>query len=630
MRPALAYKHILQTTANHERLIASGLAVAWLLLVSVFTILKYAPNGINADFIMNSVMSLQNLTLYYWGQNRLLNILPFTTRLITEPKANFYATLLITTLCFFLVIYSVTAFAVKTSQRQKQNYLTTSIFVSLSAFYVLALTPYGLRSAAFQQIEYSAALLFALTAFYVAWFVGWKPFFKYSLICVLVFLSVGLNPSMIVPLVLSLVFWVIYNARLNIPNVVIAVATLSATLAWSYISSLYGNTTYNSFSFQTLLTGLPKTTPQLGGLIRPEMVLAFQVGWFLWYFKNYGTGSRNVHIVFGLRLYVTSVVWVFSIVWLFLFSSSEWVSINNFNSRYFLPIVFSLLMIFALQLVSLFEQIKLVYWAMIAAISSATCLTATYTKPLSYKDYSVFRTLPADREKPYGLYAGNYWVVWPAVLFDLMDNKPAYGLTFRAAGNEENLRKFIESKIHEEKKLFVYCMDDERQECRTQVQYYAGKIYLDHATIVRPKDPKVTLFKFVPFLTKLKFSGREFSQLPSNAGSLKDHTRTSNRTAGCLFFGPYVAMRSGSYKLSIYGSSGNIETAIADVVSESGQKIHGAFHLSSMTEGALVDDAKVKIPEGVDDLEVRLCLTEVDEVKVSSYNLQRVISTKVD
>lgn len=47
------------------------LLLVLLVLFSCLTVNKYSPEFLHADVIINSVMSLQNITLFYWGQNRL-------------------------------------------------------------------------------------------------------------------------------------------------------------------------------------------------------------------------------------------------------------------------------------------------------------------------------------------------------------------------------------------------------------------------------------------------------------------------------------------------------------------------------------------------------------------------------
>ena len=75
-------------------------ALVWLVSMSVLTVLKHAPAALNADILLNSIMSLQKVTLFYWGQNRLLSILPFIVAPATDPAVNLALVLLITYLFF--------------------------------------------------------------------------------------------------------------------------------------------------------------------------------------------------------------------------------------------------------------------------------------------------------------------------------------------------------------------------------------------------------------------------------------------------------------------------------------------------------------------------------------------------
>jgi len=60
---------------------------------------------LDADVILNSIMSLQKVTLFYWGQNRLLNLVPFILSPITNPGYNLAAHLVFFSFTFFLLLY---------------------------------------------------------------------------------------------------------------------------------------------------------------------------------------------------------------------------------------------------------------------------------------------------------------------------------------------------------------------------------------------------------------------------------------------------------------------------------------------------------------------------------------------
>ena len=84
-------------------------ALIWLAIISLLTVVKYSPEYLNADILINSVMSLQNVTLYYWGQNRLISILPLVASLINNPLYNliFILPLLVPSASLCGIVYSI-------------------------------------------------------------------------------------------------------------------------------------------------------------------------------------------------------------------------------------------------------------------------------------------------------------------------------------------------------------------------------------------------------------------------------------------------------------------------------------------------------------------------------------------
>ena len=111
----------------------TALVWVWLLLISAFTVLKIAPDGLNADILINSVMSLQNLTLYYWGQNRLLNVLPLAVLLVKNPTLNLSAILVLTSISFYGLLYLLSRAAVTLIGVENKNTIVFKVFLITSS-----------------------------------------------------------------------------------------------------------------------------------------------------------------------------------------------------------------------------------------------------------------------------------------------------------------------------------------------------------------------------------------------------------------------------------------------------------------------------------------------------------------
>lgn len=115
------------------------LSALWLCLVVALTATACAPRYLNADMLLNSVMSLQHVTLFYWGQNRLLNVLPLVASVTSDPQYNLWLVILLPVVAFFLLLQAMTVLAARGLQ--------AGPVVALQAFVVLptAVTPIATR-----------------------------------------------------------------------------------------------------------------------------------------------------------------------------------------------------------------------------------------------------------------------------------------------------------------------------------------------------------------------------------------------------------------------------------------------------------------------------------------------------
>jgi hypothetical protein len=118
---------------TRSRAVAVVLIAAWTILMTRFTVNGYAGSA-NADVLMSSIMSLQNLTVYYWGQNRLLNVLPALAYPFRDPHQNLQAILYITAASYFAFLISISALSAKLFPNRSQPWRTLSIYAAVSAF----------------------------------------------------------------------------------------------------------------------------------------------------------------------------------------------------------------------------------------------------------------------------------------------------------------------------------------------------------------------------------------------------------------------------------------------------------------------------------------------------------------
>jgi hypothetical protein len=78
-----------------------GLAV---LALSVMTVLRYTVDFLQADGVQQSVMSIQDVDLFFWGQNRFAAFVSALASPIANPDANLFACLLINAVSFHVFL----------------------------------------------------------------------------------------------------------------------------------------------------------------------------------------------------------------------------------------------------------------------------------------------------------------------------------------------------------------------------------------------------------------------------------------------------------------------------------------------------------------------------------------------
>ena len=74
------------------------------LLFSILCLNWSVPVNFDADTILQSLMSTQKVTLFYWGQDRYANFLPFIYSWIKSPTLNLILIIFTSGLTYFLLL----------------------------------------------------------------------------------------------------------------------------------------------------------------------------------------------------------------------------------------------------------------------------------------------------------------------------------------------------------------------------------------------------------------------------------------------------------------------------------------------------------------------------------------------
>lgn len=470
------------------------ISLIWVLILSALTTNKYSPELLNADVIINSVMSLQKVTLYYWGQNRLLNVLPFIFSSITEPSVNLLAVLFFTSICFYLLLYYFSRMAVVLLGAGKNDEISLKVFILTSALYVFIFKPFAIFEISLAHIEYSfPALLLSFASFNMLRNQESNNKFLWLIISFLmIFTATGLNPSTLIPVVFVAIGSVFYKKKIRFGELSLVTISVFSFVIWNAVSKKYGNMPYNDFKIEILLTGLEKVLNGLFSVINlPYLLLLiilislFKIIYLI-YFKN---SSHN-----NLFSFCSSSLVIFATSWFLFFSASRWVEMSLFVWRYFIFAIFAVLFMLSIYLLNFIEKLDNVKsWILTGTIFLLVSLSLI--SPIrSFSEYKVFQRVNSLTEPGSNLYAGDYWVVWPSVLRDMMHGHEAYGLTFRGDANRATVGEYVRKRINQNGSVSVFCLNDQAENCINQVNSIVGPIKSIKTT--RTRD-SVYLIEFI-------------------------------------------------------------------------------------------------------------------------------------
>jgi hypothetical protein len=129
-----------------------------------------------------------------------------------------------------------------------------------------------------------------------------------------------------------------------------------------------------------------------------------------------------------------------------------------------------------------------------------------------------------------------------------------------------------------------------------------------------------------------RFTGAD-TALYTDVGRREGYAVVSTGKAGVLLYGPYMDLEPGYYLVEVYGHAEDLneDDAIADVCIETGQKILNKQRLQSTVEGrnGLLAAMTFTIDTGCKDLEVRISIGEMVEVKVELIEIKQHLSQNI-
>ena len=414
--------------------------------LSLLTVNRFSPEFLNADVILNSVMSLQHVTLFYWGQNRLANILPLVCSPISDPAVNLYACLLITTGVFYGMIWFWADRLSRICFPDSEYSLTRRmIFLVLISIFFFIARPATVFEIATGHIEYALSyLLFGVAFFY---YFGQKKslLMRLAVTGVCLAAAIGVNYSIIIPALVLVGGSALFKRKLDIDSLVFSVLVIVLFIFWALVARFYPSRdiSYVSFEFERLNHSVQIVAKNLiDAVYLGNVVVIFLAACLLKIFA-FSLPQENDSSDYTRTCPFTLMLLVFAGVWILLFSINSWVAANLFHFRYFVPVIFVGMMLLSLEVRSL--TVFLPRWQRyaISALLAAWLIVHLAQPFVSLRDYTVFKRIDAVLPGDVVGYAGDYWLVWPAVMKNLLEGNEGFGFTYRAEGNRDNLTRYF-------------------------------------------------------------------------------------------------------------------------------------------------------------------------------------------
>jgi hypothetical protein len=446
-----------------------------LLLAFLFTLIVFnwaVPTHFDADTVLQSVMSMQKVTLFYWGQDRYANFLPFLYSWIPSPRANLLAIYFTSGLTFFLLLELISDLLAKLSARKIASFRLV-YFLVLSLVSLLVLNKKGIYTFAYAAQPYSMSFLL----------MGWSWLLichnridglKTIVVFLLMFVAVGINPSIMLITWATFVIYLFY--RRNWRVFILPILATGLFFFWQYLSSGvnaphedYSKFSHTAVLFDNLKATLNNFSQETERLSLTFFLLGVSIALFLVLIRKHVIPKRVQLLIVLLTL--------FALFWWCLFSMSDWATRNNFHFRYFFPSILILLVLISMSIsyavlsmpTQLHMPLAVIFLVLLGVMTVRPIMPMKYWHSSGGFD-GVGRYMDLKQAR---ILAGGYWQVWPA-LFRIQsitshkhtDGSPRlYGAAFRGSVNKSEMDSLIIREMKQGKVSTAVCIGAEPEQC---------------------------------------------------------------------------------------------------------------------------------------------------------------------
>lgn len=464
-------------------LFAASVAIGWMVVN------KTAPANANADMILYSIMSLQNVTLFYWGQGRLLNVTAFLFQAVRDPSTNLVLILTAHAASFFGMMLLAAYFVGRLVPADNAWGASVSIGAAAAATFAVLLSEVTVHSVIVGQGQYPLsylAVLIAHAALFHCHAFRWAGVLAFLM---LMSVGIGLNPSAIVFVAGGYLALALLQPTLRRRALFAVAATLLIFIAWwGAGEATPGGQIFVApddlavwerilTAFQHLYSGL-----RFGPAALIVLLLACAV--LMWF----GTAKVRALTVISVLLCLAFVS---------AFAQHPWVGANKYDLRYFEVVYFVAALLVGLAVYIVASKLgPFVPWAVTLA-AATVILGAFWSAPAAPASYKIIARNDQHAGKPVSFHAGDYWYAWPAVFADLARGGRAYGFSFRSQGNRLKLERAARKAL-KGGSLTVLCHKASVGECTSQVALYFPELAAPRSCSPRSPDAVAVVYSPAP------------------------------------------------------------------------------------------------------------------------------------
>ncbi|WP_420120219.1 hypothetical protein [Nakamurella sp.] len=482
--------------------------------LSAATVVRFIGPSLHADGVMQSVMSLQGVELFFWGQNRFLSVVPALAAPIADPDPNLLACLLLDALSFHLLLLLLawSAAAGVTSGRRPTD--VAPVFAILVATVLLAMAPYAIYTAALDSQPHSLSWLLALGGFLL-----WRraPGPAWAVAAAATGVAIGLNQSVVLGTTFLAAVEAVRTWRRRDPGprgraaragrpggawlssrrwVAFAAMTAGWLAVWFGLAARFGRTdaigaglatSYYGFDPAGLPDGLVAAGRAVLGAVDtgPAIALAVVAG------CSWAVLDHDRRSLLGRR---AALLAVFGAGYLLVFAGNPWVAVNGYPARYFFPVVLAVMLGLAVPIAAALPVAARRIAAPAGRLARrigrplngpdrigpalaggllAVAIAAAGAAPATPRDSWIFQDVRATaefaRDTDVSFVAGTYWVVWPLTHRLLAAGRPVLAANYKAGGDPARYPRRLEAVRATGMTPRALCLNDSAQSCRAQL-----------------------------------------------------------------------------------------------------------------------------------------------------------------